>query len=369
MNRERGVSVVYREISPNETLNKVQRIFMGMGVPEKDALRTADALMNAELSGVESHGLARLQAYSSRILKGLIDPKPNIQITVDGATAKVNGGNGLGQVVAWKSTEECIKLAKKYGIGIVSVSNSNHFGTAAYYTNYIADQGCIGFAASSSGPTMAPFGGTELLLGTNPFSIAFPGKEETFCADMATSAAAKGKIRIYAKQNKQLPIGWALDAEGNDTTDPSAAIKGILLPMGGHKGYALAMAVDAICSLLSGANLSCESSSMFKEEQTANTGHFFAALDIAHFLPPEEFVRRAQQWFDHIRSSKCRPGFDNIMIPGEPERKRRIINKKTLSISKDVADLIEKYYEEYGNGGCNEKSPTISQFEKGGKTF
>lgn len=115
LNKERGVSVVYREISPNETLNKVQHIFMGMGVPEKDALRTADALMNAELSGVESHGLARLQVYSSRILKGFIDPKPNIQITVDGATAKVNGGNGLGQVVAWKSTEECIKLAKNMG--------------------------------------------------------------------------------------------------------------------------------------------------------------------------------------------------------------------------------------------------------------
>lgn len=150
---------------------------------------------------------------------------------------------------------------------------------------------------------------------------------------------------------------------------PVLQLKEFYFQWAGHKGYALAMAVDAICSLLSGANLSCESSSMFKEEQTANAGHFFAALDIAHFLPPEEFVRRAQQWFDHIRSSKCRPGFDNIMIPGEPERKWRIINKKALSISKDVADLIEKYYEEYGNGGCNEKSLTISQFEKGGETF
>ena len=194
---------------------------------------------------------------------------------------------------------------------------------------------------------MAPFGGMDLLLGTNPFSVSFPGRELTFCADMASSATAKGKIRIYAKSGKDIPFGWALDEEGNDTTDPNAAIKGILLPMGGHKGYALAMAVDALCGLLSGASLSCESTSMFQGSSAANTGHFIAAVDIAHFLPPDEFADRAQNWFDRIHASKTRPGFEKILIPGEPEAMLRTKCGEPIEILKETADMIDAYYRKY----------------------
>lgn len=316
-------------------------------MPEKDAKCVADSMMDAELSGIESHGLMRLAAYMNRLEAKAVEVEPEIKVTENGATAQVDGGNGSGPVVMAEAVDCCGRLAQQYGVGIVTVNHSNHFGTAAFYSRKLAEQGCIGFVASMAGPTMAPFGGMDLLLGTNPFSIAFPGREQNFCADMASSATAKGKIRIYAKSGKDIPFGWALDEEGNDTTDPNAAIKGILLPMGGHKGYALAMAVDALCGLLSGAALSCESTSMFQGNQPANTGHFIAAVHISHFLPLEEFTDRAQSWFDRIRGSKTRPGFNQIMIPGEPEAVRMAGIGEEISVLEETAAELDKLYEKY----------------------
>ena len=143
-----------------------------------------------------------------------------------------------------------------------------------------------------------------------------------------------------------MPQGWALDKDGNDTTDPAAAIKGILLPMGGHKGYALAMAVDAVSALLSGACLSCESASVFSSTEPANTGHFVVAIDIAHFLPVTEFETRAQGWFDRIKASRPRPGF-SIMIPGEPETKKRAAAGETVSILSETLATVEEYHRKY----------------------
>lgn len=337
-----------RSLVPVEkTRQRVVSILTGVGLPEQDAVCVVDSLIDAEISGVESHGLMRLSAYVDRVVQGVAAAAPEINIVDNGAVATVDGGNGLGQVVMGRAVDICMKMAKQYGVGIVTVNHSNHFGTAALYSRKLADQGCIGFVASMAGPTMAPFGGMDLLLGTNPFSVAFPGRKLTFCADMASSAVAKGKIRIYAKNGQALPMGWALDESGNDTTDPHAAIKGILLPMGGHKGYALAMAVDALCGLLSGGSLSCESTSMFYGSTAANTGHFIAAVDIGHFLPLEEFVDRAQDWFDRIHTSKPRPGFKKILIPGEPEAMLRAKCGERIEILKETADMIDAYYRKY----------------------
>ena len=319
-----------------------QDALIKLGVPQKDAAVTADVLVDAELSGVESHGLMRLPVYATRLADGAIDPRPDIRSTVNGATALMDGGNGLGPVVAGRAADLCSQLAGQYGVGVVSVRRSNHFGTAAYYSRRMAERGCIGFCASLAGPTMAPFGGMDLLLGTNPFSIAFPGGKLTFCADMASSATAKGKIRIYAQKGLSIPLGWALDENGNDTTDPAAAIKGILLPMAGHKGYALAMAVDALCGLLSGAALSGESTSVFQGSQPANTGHFMAAVDIGHFLDVDAFARRAEDWFNTIRTSRTRPGFSRILIPGEPEALSRAAAEETVSVLTRTLEQAEQ---------------------------
>ncbi len=323
-----------------------EEVLIGLNVPAGDAALAASVMMDAEISGVESHGLMRLKAYADRIAQGMIEPRPDVKVDVTGAVAHVDGGNGLGQVVMWKATETALELAKTFGIGAATVCHSNHFGTAAYYANTLAQNGCIGLAASMAGPTMAPFGGMDLLLGTNPFAVAFPGSDQVFCGDMATSATAKGKIRIFEKKGQPLPLGWALDKDGNDTTDPAAAIKGILLPMGGHKGYALAMAVDAVSALLSGACLSCESASVFSSTQPANTGHFVVAIDIAHFLPVVEFKERAQKWFDRIKASRPRPGF-GIMIPGEPEAKKRAAAGDTITVLSETLAAVEEYHRKY----------------------
>lgn len=320
----------------------LRRIFQSAGLNEQDAKVVAGALIDAEASGVESHGVMRLKAYMDRLESGLISVHPNIEVRENGIAIQIDGGNGLGQVVMCRTAEKCIQTARQYGAAVAAVSHSNHFGTAAYYANRIARAGCIGFVATNAGATMAPFGGMDLLLGTNPFAVAFPAREQIFCADMATSAAAKGKIRIYEKQGKPLPVGWALDAEGNETTDALAAVKGILLPMGGHKGYSLAMAVDALCGLLSGANLSCEAPSVFDTGRCSDVGHFVCVVDIAHFLPLAEFEDRAQQWFDKLRNSKPRPGM-TVMIPGEPETNRRAAAGKTLNILAETMAVVEKY--------------------------
>ena len=187
-------------ININEIDCKIVSALIKVGVSRKDAELVSKSLIDAEACGVESHGLIRLKAYIDRITSGLINPMPNIKIKLNGAIATVDGDNGMGQIVTDYSTDKCIELAKKNGVGIIAIHNSNHFGVAGYYSSKIASEGCIGFAASMAGPTMAPFGGMELLLGTNPFSIAFPAKNQNFCIDMASSAVAKGKIRIYSKE-------------------------------------------------------------------------------------------------------------------------------------------------------------------------
>lgn len=333
-------------VNVDEIKIKLHTIFKGVSVPKQDAEIVINALLDAETSGVESHGLMRMKAYVDRIVEHKIAANPIIKVEENGAVVRIDGGNGLGQVVTMCAVNKCVEVAKKYGVGVAAIAHSNHFGTAAYYTNIMAKEGCIGISATSAGPTVAPFGGMDLLLGTNPFSVAFPATKQVFCADMATSATAKGKIRIYAKSGKTIPVGWALDAEGNDTTDPEEAIKGILLPMSGHKGYALAMIVDALCGLLSGANLSCEATSMFNTQNLANVGHFICAINIEHFLPLENFERRAQEWFEKIRTSKTRQGM-RIMIPGEPEAERKLLIKDQLSVLRETARTIDDYYKKY----------------------
>ena len=328
---------------------KAEKILTAIGVTPEDAAKTIDVLVDADMRGIESHGLVRLKLYVEHIVKGSVKPQSAIKVIKNGATALVDGDNGLGQVVTMKAMDTVLELAKQYGVGCVAVRNSNHFGPAGYYTRKMAQQGYVGFITSMAGPSVAPFGGLDKLLGTNPFSIAFPAEKQVFCADMATSAAAKGKIRIYGMKGESIPLGWALDKDGNDTTDPQEGVKGILLPMAGHKGYCIAMAVDALSSLLSGAFLSYESSAVSNLDITrpANTGHFLAAVDISRFLPLDQFEKRAQVWFDKIKASTPRNGA-TIMIPGEPEDfKMAETGDDKVSLLQATADMVDAYYKKY----------------------
>lgn len=324
---------------------KIKFIFLKLGLKEKDAQLMANALLDAEISGMESHGLMRLKPYVNGLQQKKINANPNIKITVHDSIIKVDGDNGLGQVVTSVAVDKCLEMAKKYGISAAAVTRSNHFGTGAFYNNKIASAGCIGFNATSAGATVAPFGGVEKMLGTNPFGLAFPAIKENFCADMATSVVAKGKIRIYEKKGREIPLGWALDKNGNTTTDAKAAIDGVLLPMSGHKGYALGMIVDALAGLLTNSKLSCETTPMFHSPEFANIGHFITIIDIEHFLPVSMFTGRAQNWFDKIRNSRTMDG-QSILIPGEPEEIKRNQNMEYVNVLISTMEMINEYYNE-----------------------
>ncbi len=328
-------------VSISELTECCLKILHGAGVPEQDADLLTDTLLDAEICGIESHGLIRLPAYIRRIRQGLISPVPEITVSERDCALSIDGGDGLGQVVARRAMQECVAGAKKHGVCFAAVRNSNHFGAASYFSRMAAREECIGFACTSAGPAMAPFGGMEPLLGTDPFAVSFPVKGHApFTLDIAVSAVAKGKIRIFEREGKCLPRGWALNKYGNDTTDPAAAIFGSLLPMAGHKGYGIAMVIEAFCCLLSGARLSCESEGMFDSHGKAGTGHFFGAFDIAHFTDPEQFERRGGEWFEKIKNSRTRSGVKQILIPGELEESRRNGGPDSLLLSEATYSKI-----------------------------
>src|SRR5246127_1404452 len=229
------------------------RVFVHFGIPKADAAQAADVLACADLRGIDSHGVARLTCYFDLLSEGLINPTPKIKILRSTpSTATIDGDNGLGLVVGPRANQIAMNMAEKAGSGWVSICNSNHFGIAGYYVLKALERDLIGLAMTNSTKLVAPLWGAERMLGTNPIAIGFPGKEEPpIVIDMATSAAAYGKIEMARRSGGKIPEGWAVDSEGRDTTDPNDMINGgALLPLGsdpergGHKGYALAIMVD-----------------------------------------------------------------------------------------------------------------------------
>lgn len=329
-------------------VDKLRKLSQGLlskvGVKASDATLVTESLLDAEIRGVTSHGLMRLPSYLDRIQKGLINVDPDISMSWNGSTVLVDGKNGLGQVITMKALNACMECAKKTGVSIGMIKNSNHFGTAGYFSRAAAKQGYVAFVASNASPTMPPFGGVDTLLGTNPFAVSFPaGSYDNFTIDIAMSAVAKGKIRIYEQEGKKIPQGWAMDASGNDTTDPAKAIAGGLLPMGGHKGYGLAMVVDLLCAILSGAKLSCETESMFDAQSVAGIGHFLGVIRIDRLMPRAAFESRAEAWFNCLKASRTRPGVDNIYIPGEIENLREKELPNYLEVPDKIIEALQNW--------------------------
>ena len=312
------------ELAIDAARSLAQEIFERVGVPAQDAALVVDNLITADVLGVASHGLMRTKPYVERIKKGLTNPTPHIVVEKAAEHMfKINADRALGQVAAMRALDLCTEQARKTGSAIAVINHMNHIGMVSYYTKKAAAQGFLAFACTNASPTMAPFGGLDCLLGTNPFSVSFDaGRYDNFTLDVATAAVARGKIRMYEKEGKPLPLGWAIDAKGNDTTDPAAALKGSLLPMAAHKGYGLAMTVDMLSGIVAGADLSCEAESMFNATVPANTGCYMSVIDIGRLVAPKTFKERVEKWFDRIKSSKLRPGFSEVFIPGEIENRK-----------------------------------------------
>ena len=291
--------------------------FTKVGVKEAHAEIVADHLVQANLRGVDSHGVARIPYYIKGIRLGEVNTNPKIRTVVDRkATALVDGDFALGQVVGKYATELAIKKAAEFGIGVVGVRRTSHVGMLAYYGMMIAERKMIGQVYTNSPAFMAAWGGKKPIFGTNPICVTFPQNGRgPIVLDMATSESAAFKIMSAASRGESIPEGWALDKHGNPTRNPTEALEGALLPFGGYKGYGLAVAVELFSSVLMGADWSSKVKVAFHTEG----GQYVQALDVSHFRPYEEYLRDLEEVVRSIKMSGKGEAKDEIYLPGEKE--------------------------------------------------
>jgi LDH2 family malate/lactate/ureidoglycolate dehydrogenase len=286
--------------------------------------------VQADLWGHQSHGVLRLGWYWERFRNGVMKPVTEPEFIVNAGTiAVIDGHDGVGHVLTKLAAKEAIRRAKAHGIGAVGVRNSNHFGTCMYYTLMGAPDGCIMQLTSNGGPAMAPWGGRKKIIGTNPWSVAAPaGRHPPFVMDMANTGVARGKIYLARQKRQPIPLGWAINAAGEPTTDPQEAIDGIILPMAEHKGYAIAMMVDVLSGVLTGSGFLSAVHSPYKTAEKSNAGHLLIALDIEAFQPLAQFGARMEQYISELKSVPLAKGHDEVYYPGEIEAKNDLRNRE-----------------------------------------
>lgn len=339
-----------------------ENVFLAMGCSDEHACLAADVLLKSDLRGIDSHGVARLTGYVRLWEKKRINISPDIKIVHQTATtATVDGDAGLGLVVAPFAMRVAIGKAEKYGSGWVSVRNSNHFGIAGYHALMAVEKDMIGFAMTNASPLVSPTFSSERLLGTNPVCYAFPaGKYPPVIVDMATSAAANGKLEIAQRLGKQVPEGWIQDKNGKSVTDPHALKSGgALLPLGSdpehgsHKGFGLGAAVDILSAVLSGANYGpwVPPFVAFLEPPSdpvgKGIGHFLGAMRVDGFRPANEFKAQMDNWIERFKSSKTIDPAQRVIIPGEPETEAEADRKASGiplvdAVMDDLNGLAEK---------------------------
>lgn len=323
----------------------VQAIFEASGLPREDAALVAETLVEADLRNVRSHGVMRVPTYLRGLASGAIAARPDVQVVEDnGAVAVVDGGGGMGQVTARRAMVEAMQRAETYGIGAVAARASNHCGAMAYFAQMALPAGCIGLAVTNAGLNMAPTGGRERLVGNNPLAIAVPTRRDwPMVLDMATSVAAGGKLDMAIIRDEPIPLGWALDGEGNPTTDARLARElGSLLPVAGPKGYGLAVMLDVLSGVLSGGRFGGGLG-------IGGSSHFCLALKVERFIAPEEFLDRMEALIDQLHGAALAPGASRVYVAGEIEgeiRARRLA--EGLPIEEPILAELERLAEGLG---------------------
>jgi LDH2 family malate/lactate/ureidoglycolate dehydrogenase len=332
---------------PEAVIVDVQAIFASAGVPTDDAQLVAHSLVTSEMWGHPSHGLLRVRWYLDRIGSGVTRAGVEPELVVDGgALAVMDGRDGIGQVVTDRTMREAVRRARDHGVGVVSVRDSNHFGTAAYYTRAAAKEGVIALLVTNSSPAMAPWGGREKVFGANPWSLAAPaGRYGEVVMDISNTAVARGKIYAAGEQGVEIPDGWAMDADGRPTTDPVEAAAGLLMPMGGHKGYAVSFMMDVLAGVLPAAASGRDVRGPQQAEDRSRCGHFAMAIDIAAVTDPAGFAQRMEGLVEQAHDTPLADGVERIYVPGEleaiaEERARRdgiAVPGKTLAQLRTIA--------------------------------
>lgn len=314
-------------------------ILKGLNAAGDEAELVADCLVRAEMRGIDTHGVHFLRLLSDRIDARMIQiPTPLKVIREDRTTAILDGGNGLGQVAGHRAMKLSIQKAQNFGVGITLVRNTNHIGILAFYSLMAAEEGMVGIVMSNSAPSMSPWGGVDPFFGTNPLSISVPGGSRgPVVLDMSSSVVARGKIRLAQKRKETIPLGWALDEIGTPTTDPDAAMKGTLLPIGGPKGYGLALMIDVLAGLLSGSQYGPKVKTFHQPLGPTGIGLFFMAVDIVRFTPLDHFKQLMDSYVESIKKSKRAKGITQIYLPGEIESLKE---RKSLAEGVELSDSV-----------------------------
>ena len=353
-NREIKKPSEKREIMPRFEASALRgycvSVLMASGVERSCAEAVADALIDAELTGVSTHGVSRLAVYMQRMDAGVMSRENNIRIVREStSTLVVDAGNSLGAAAAKFGMERCIAKAKETGCCFASVHSSNHFGTAAYYTRLAAAQDMIGFACTNLKGKIAPFGSAEPYMGTNPISVAAPSDDLPVVLDMAPSVVALGKLILAQKLGKSIPEGWALDKDGNPTTDPAEGRKGMLTPFGGPKGSGIAIMIDIASGILSGGGFGNHLTGLYEMTGPQGVGHFMGAIDVSHFTDLETFKEKVSEMSAEIKALKKAPGVQEILMPGDLEANKRAANEANgIEVEEPVYQELLKLGKPYG---------------------
>jgi LDH2 family malate/lactate/ureidoglycolate dehydrogenase len=316
-----------RRYDPQGLLEWTAAVFERRDCPPQDARLVADTLVEADLRGVYSHGVARVPIYVKRLELGACNPRPNVRVEREtAATALVDGDHGLGQVVSQVAMRVTLDKAASAGTSYVAVRTSNHHGACAYWAMQALPRDMIGIASTvSGGNIMAPWGARQPLLGNNPIAYAVPaGQELPVVLDMATSVVAKGKIMVAAAEGRPIPADWALDPDGRPTTDAKAAMKGLVQPTGGAKGSGLSMVYGLLGAVLPAADFGSTVGDTYERPgERKSVGHYFQAIDVAAFRPVDEFKADVDRAIREIKALERAPEVEEIFIPGEPEFRRK----------------------------------------------
>jgi LDH2 family malate/lactate/ureidoglycolate dehydrogenase len=311
-------------------------VFTALGTPEEDARICADVLITSDLRGIESHGVGRLKYYYDRIVAGVQQTTTQVEVVKETeTTVLIDGHHGMGHVVARRAMEMAIEKAQAYGLGAATVRNGTHFGIAGYYPLMAARRGLMGFTFTNARPAIAPTFSTEPMLGTNPIAFAAPSDMDfPFCFDGATSIIQRGKVEVLSRAEEEMPPGWVIDAQGEPVTDPDRALEDFgaaeaaLLPLGGageqfagYKGYDLAAMVEILSASL-GGGMFMKDLLGFAEDGSRRPymlGHFFLAIDVAHFVPEEVSRRITGRIMRALQDARRAPGQERIYVAGEKE--------------------------------------------------
>lgn len=343
-----------RRVPADALLRQLTAVFEACGMSADDAGLLADSLVDADASGVHSHGAIRAPEYVGKLRGGGVDPAGRPRLVVDrGAALVVDGGNAMGQIAASFAMERAIERARETNVALAAVRGSNHCGAMAYYVKRALAEDMIALAATNALPTMAPWGGLDKIVGINPLGVAIPAAEEPpIVFDGAFSGSSHGKIRVYRQKGAPIPPTWAFDRDGRPTTDAAEAVEGLLQPIGAHKGVALGMIFGLLSTLLSDAAYGTELGNMVDGPRPGVDGHFFLAIRAAAFTDVAAMKRRVDGVVRQVRESRRAAGVERLYSPGELEfetaKKYRAegipLNAETLDGVREAAESVGVAY-------------------------